>query len=51
MDGVNTMGLLKDKEKRPVLLKENQQALLFQYQKAKGILEYQSMIVKVNIFA
>ncbi len=37
MDGVNTMGLLMDKEKRPVLLKENQQALLMQYQKAKGI--------------
>ena len=30
MYGVNTMGLLMDKEKRPTLLKENQQALLFQ---------------------
>ena len=39
MDGVNTMGLLMDKEKRPALLKENQEALLFQYQKAKGIQE------------
>ena len=39
MDGVNTMGLLMDQEKRTVFLKKNQQSLLSQYQKAKGIKE------------
>ena len=46
MDGVNTMGLLMDKEKRPVLLKENQQSLLIQYQKAKGIKEEKGKLLE-----
>ncbi len=37
MDGVNTMGLLMDKNQRPGLLKENKEKLLREYQKAKGI--------------
>jgi 5-methyltetrahydrofolate--homocysteine methyltransferase len=39
MDGVNTMGLLMDKKKRPSLLKENKEKLLHEYRKAKGIKE------------
>ncbi len=37
MDGVNTMGLLMDKKQRPILLKENKEKLLREYQRAKGI--------------
>ena len=46
MDGVNTMGLLMDKEKRSVFLKENQQSLLMQYQKAKGIQEEKDKLLE-----
>lgn len=46
MDGVNTMGLLMDKEKRSALLKENRKALLIQYQKAKGIEEEKEKLLE-----
>jgi 5-methyltetrahydrofolate--homocysteine methyltransferase len=39
MDGVNTMGLLMDKNQRAGLLKENKEKLLREYQRAKGIQE------------
>ena len=46
MDGVNTMGLLMDKEQRPGLLKENKEKLLREYQKAKGIQEEKDELLK-----
>ncbi len=49
MAGVNTMGLLMDESHRSVLLQENKEKLIWEYQKAKGIQEEKDELLKTLV--
>jgi len=46
MDGVQTMGALRDKDKRAPLLQKNKQQLIDEYRRAKGLEEHKSNLLQ-----